>query len=102
LLVTQQRTRLQIRAVGGCGLIVLQSSSAGRSTISASFSAAQQSITVGDQASGQLKWNDAISEYSKALATITTNPELYAKRASMLVQVSRFDEALKDLDKPLH
>jgi tetratricopeptide (TPR) repeat protein len=60
---------------------------------------AQESARSGDQARLEMRWDDALSDYSKALERIADDPTLYSRRAETLVALERPSEALADLDR---
>jgi MinD-like ATPase involved in chromosome partitioning or flagellar assembly/tetratricopeptide (TPR) repeat protein len=63
--------------------------------------AAVAEIKRGDQASLAYEWDTALTAYDTALQTLTADPDLYAKRAEVLVAMERPADAVKDLDEAL-
>jgi tetratricopeptide (TPR) repeat protein len=62
-------------------------------------SMAQQAIVAGDDAAVQKDWLKAVGSYSAAIDHSPQDASVYAKRAAVLAQLSRWDEALTDWNR---
>jgi MinD-like ATPase involved in chromosome partitioning or flagellar assembly/tetratricopeptide (TPR) repeat protein len=98
------KTRFHVKVLGGVAVILLLvisglafSALYSRSAISN----AQSAVADGDRAVLASNWTDALSSYSIALETLSTDADLYRKRAVVLWEMKNPVDALKDFDKAL-
>lgn len=60
---------------------------------------AEEEKTKGNAAMGQKNYEEAIKHYTNAIELDPTNHVLYSNRSAAYVNISKFEEALKDGEK---
>lgn len=104
LRASSAKTRFHVKVLGGVAailLIVISGLALDALFSRSAVSNAQSAVADGDKARLAYNWTEALSQYSAALETLSTDADLYRKRAEVQLEMKDPDAALSDYSKAL-